>query len=228
MIIRGFCFAIVITHNGGDETAIAAVETRNVAVEREVFAVLVVTLVAHGMADVVKQGCGFQKHARFRWKMMNWLQLVEELEAEFANVFGVAAVAVEAAGKNASAAEEFARVAVIPMRFLAREHFARYFAEQAFTNSDAGYRKRVEGQVAAEREKNDAGDADDICAEAADAIDFHARFDVATQQIGKTFTEKGEFQRGKPVFARAGSQIGKRFGVATKCDRKLPSEIWPR
>src|SRR5215468_2335535 len=105
MIVGRFCFAIVVTHDGGHETTFAAIEAGDVTIEGEIFAVLVMTFVTDGVTDVVKQRSGFQEHARFGRKMMNRLQLIEKLQTEFANVFGMAAIAIEATRKNTCAAE---------------------------------------------------------------------------------------------------------------------------
>src|SRR5579859_5055088 len=186
MITGRFCFAIVVTHDGGNETAVAAIESSDVAIEGQIFAMFVMAFVADCVTNVVKQRGRFEKDARFGRKMMNRLQLIEELQAEFANVFGVAAIAVEAAREDASSAEQFARMSVVAMRFLAGEYFTGDFAKQAFAEPDARNGEGVEIQVAAECEKDETGDSHDVGAVAAHAVDFHARFDIAAQQIGKT------------------------------------------
>src|SRR5215475_8592493 len=140
--------------------------------------------VAHGVADVVKQRSGFEEHARFCGKMMHRLQLIEKLQTKFANMFGMAAIAVKTAGEDTSAAEQFTSMAVVAMRLFAGENFASNVAKQSFANSDTRNRERVQIEVAAEREKNKAGDAHDVGAIATHAIDFHSRFNVAAQQIG--------------------------------------------
>ena len=54
MITRRFCLSIVVTNGGGDQIAVTSGESGNVAIERQIFAVLVVAAIAHGVADVVK------------------------------------------------------------------------------------------------------------------------------------------------------------------------------
>jgi hypothetical protein len=101
MITGWIGFTIVVTHDGGDEIAVAAVEPGNIAIEGQIFAVLVMAAIADGVSDIVKQGGGFKEYARFSGKMMDRLELIEELQTEFANVLGVAAVAIEAPREDA-------------------------------------------------------------------------------------------------------------------------------
>ena len=58
--------AIVIADDGGNDVAVAAVETGDVAIEGEIFAVLVVTAMGDAVADVVKKGAGFEFDAGLR------------------------------------------------------------------------------------------------------------------------------------------------------------------
>ena len=68
---------------------------KNVAVHGQILAVLMMTLVADGVSDVVKQLGSFKNHPRFAGKMMQRLQLIKKPQAEFANVFGVTLVAFQ-------------------------------------------------------------------------------------------------------------------------------------
>ena len=63
-------FAIVIADDGGDDIAVAAFEAGDVAVEREIFAVLVVAAMGDAMADVVKERAGFELDASLCGKMV--------------------------------------------------------------------------------------------------------------------------------------------------------------
>src|SRR5256885_4775564 len=159
---------------------------------------------------------------------MNGLKLVEQLQAQFADVLRVAAIAVEAARKNASANKEVGRRRGGAMGLLAGERFARNFAKQSFANADARNGKRAQIQIAAERDEDQCSNAHDVGAIAADTECLHARFDVAAKQIRQAFAEKREFKRGEPVFARTRCKIGKRFGVAAECDGKFAAKIWAR
>ncbi len=140
----------------------------------------------------------------------------------------MAAIAVEAARKNASAYQKLARRRIVTMRLLARERFARNFTKQSFANADARNGKRAQIQISAERDENQSGDAHDVGAIAADTECLHARFDVTAKQIREAFAEKRKFKRGEPVFARAGCKIGERFGVAAECDGEFAAKIGPR
>src|SRR2546430_5904088 len=159
---------------------------------------------------------------------MNGLKLVEQLQAQLADVFRVAAIAVEAPRKNASANKELARRRIVTMRLLAGERFVRNFTKQSFANADARNGKRAQIQIAAERDEDQCSNAHDVGAIAADTECLHARFDVAAKQIRQAFAEKREFKRGEPVLARTGRKIGKRFGVAAECDGKFAAKIGAR
>ena len=228
MIAGGFGLAVVVTNGSGDDVSLAAIEPGDVAIQRKIFAVLVMAFVADGVAYVMKQCSRFKQHARISRKVMHRLQLIKKLEADFANVFRVAAVAVEAAGKNSRSAEHLARFGIVSVRFFAREGFAGDLAEETFPNSDTGNRKRAEIQVTAKRKKDQTGNPHDIGAIAADAIDFHARIYVASKKIGETLAEKRKLKCAEPMFARAGSKVSQRFGVATQCDGKFVAEIGAR
>jgi len=52
--------AIVIANDGGDDVAVAGFEPGDVAVEGEIFAMLVVAAMGDAMADVVKERAGFE------------------------------------------------------------------------------------------------------------------------------------------------------------------------
>src|SRR2546430_14562665 len=156
---------------------------------------------------------------------MNGLKLVEQLQAQLADVFRVAAIAVEAPRKNASANKKLARRRIVTMRLFAGERFARNFTKQSFANADARNGKRAQIQIAAKRDENQSGDAHDVGAIAADTECLHTRFDVATKQIRQAFAEKRKFKGGEPVFARTGCKIGQRFGVATECYGKFAAKI---
>ena len=53
-------FAVVITHQGSDDGTVAPFQARNVTIQRQIFAVLVMPVMADGVADVVKQRGGLK------------------------------------------------------------------------------------------------------------------------------------------------------------------------
>lgn len=55
--------AVVIADDGGNDVAVTALKARDVAIEREILAMLVVAAVADAVPDVVKQRAGFEQHA---------------------------------------------------------------------------------------------------------------------------------------------------------------------
>ncbi len=228
MIPGRLCFSIVITNGGGDKIPVAAVESGDVAVESEIFAVLVMPAITDSVSNIVKKRGGFEEHARFRGKMVDRLQLIEKLQTQFANVFGVAAIACHAACKNARAAQKFSRAGIVAMRLLARENFPRNFAEKSFANSDARNGERTQIQVAAKRDENQTSDSHDVGAITAHAKSFHARFDVAAQKIGQAFAKKREFESGEAVFAGARCKVGKSFRIAAESDGEFSAEIGTR
>lgn len=61
---------IVIADNRGDNVAIASFETRDVAVQSEIFPMLMVATVADAVAEIVKQRGGFQLNPGLDGKMV--------------------------------------------------------------------------------------------------------------------------------------------------------------
>jgi hypothetical protein len=70
MIRVGSGFAIVIADDGGDNVAVTAIEAGDVAVEGEIFAVLVVAAMGDAMADVVEKSAGFELDAGLGGEMV--------------------------------------------------------------------------------------------------------------------------------------------------------------
>lgn len=56
----GSGLAIVIANDGGDDVAVAGFKAGDVAIEGEIFAMLVVAAMGDAMADVVKERAGFE------------------------------------------------------------------------------------------------------------------------------------------------------------------------
>ena len=80
-------------------------------------------------------------------------------------------------------------------------------------------------EVAAEDDEDDGGDAHDVGAVSADTIGFHALAEVAFENVGEAFAEERNVEGGETFAARAGSDVGKSFGVAAEGDGELVGEI---
>ena len=83
--------------------------------------------------------------------MVQRLKLVEQHEAEFANMLRVALVVVEAAAETARSHQYLARVGIVAMRLFAGKRIAGNFLEQAFADADTGNGKGADVEIAAER-----------------------------------------------------------------------------
>src|ERR1700692_423605 len=112
----GFGFTVVIADQRSDDGAITASETGNIAIQRQIFAVLVVTVMADGMADVMQEGAGLQQHAILRGKMMHRLQSIEKENAQFTDMLGMGLVAVQASSEGPGAGDDLARGSVVAVR----------------------------------------------------------------------------------------------------------------
>jgi hypothetical protein len=221
----GSGLAIVIANDGGDDVAVAAFQAGDVAVEGEIFSMLVVAAMGDAMADVVKERAGFEFNAGLGGEMMQRLQVIEEHEAEFADVFGVALIVFEAASEAAGAEEHLARFGVVAVRFLAGEGFAGNFLENAFADADGGNQEVVDVEIAAEDDEDDGRNAHDVGAVTADSIGFHAIADIAFQNVGKTIAQERNIECGETFTARAGSDVGKSLSISTESDGELIGEI---
>ena len=73
--------AVVVADDGGNDATVATVEARDVAVERKIFAVLVMAAVADAMAQIVKKRGGFELDTRLNGKMVQRLKLIEKHQA---------------------------------------------------------------------------------------------------------------------------------------------------
>src|SRR5215831_15627962 len=114
------------------------------------------------------------------------------------------------------------------MGLFSGKSFASNFAEQSFANSDSRNGKSTEIQVAAEREKNQSSYAHHVGTITADAVNFHTRINVAAQEIGQAFAQQRKLERRETVFARAWSEICKRFRIPSKSNGKFTTEIGAR
>jgi hypothetical protein len=183
----GSGFAIVVADDGSNDVAVAAFEAGNVAVEGEIFTVLVMAAMGDAMTDVVKEGSGFEFDASLRGEMVERLEVIEEHDAEFANMFGVTLVVFETAGEAARANDHLTGFGGVAVRFLAGEGFAGDFLEDAFADADGGDKELTDVEVAAEDDEDDGGDAHDVGAVAANAVRFHALADIAFEDVGEAF-----------------------------------------
>ena len=179
MVPVGFGLAIVIADDGGNDIAVSAFQTGNVAIQGQVFAVFVVPAVADAMAQVVKKGPGFELDTCLNREMVQRLELVKEHEAELANMLGVALVVFQAAAETARTDQYLASVGIVAMRLFAGEGIASDFLKETFAEADAGYGKGADVEITAEGDEDQGGNGHDIGAIAADSISFHARANIA-------------------------------------------------
>jgi len=131
-------FAIVIADDGGDDVAVTAFEAGDVAVESEIFAVFVVAAMSDAVADVVEERAGFELDAGLGGEMVERLEMIEEKDGKFADVFGVTMIGFEATAEAAGADEHLAGFGIVAVRLLAGESIAGDFLEDAFADADGG------------------------------------------------------------------------------------------
>ena len=185
--------AIVVANDGGDNLAIAAFEAGDIAVEGEIFAMLVMAAVTDAMTDVVEKRASFELHARLNRQMVERLKLIEEHEAEFADMLGVALIVIEAAAETAGGHENLAGFGVVAMGLFARKGVAGDFLENTFAEADTGNGKGADVEIAAESNEDEGGDSHNIGAIAADAVGFHTGAHIATEDVWKTFAQQRNF-----------------------------------
>jgi len=187
-----FGFAIVIADEGGHDSAIASGEAGHVSIEGQVFAVLVMAVMADGVADVMEEGPGFKEDAVLGGKMMHRLQAIKEENAEFANVFGVSLITFQSASEGTRTGDDLTGGGVIAVGFFSRESVVSDFLKNAFAEADSGDGHAADVQIAAEGEEGDGGDAHDVSTVASDAVGFHAFTDVAFEDVWETVAQEGE------------------------------------
>src|ERR1700758_443477 len=103
VVAGGTGLSIVVSNQRSNDIAVASVEAGHVAVEGEIFAMLMVAAMTDHVPDVVQQSGSFEQHARLRGQMVHWLQLVEEDDAELADVLGMLLIILQPACKTAGA-----------------------------------------------------------------------------------------------------------------------------
>src|SRR5580704_11939191 len=198
-------FSIVVADGGGDDAAIVAVESLDVAVEREILAMFVMAAMADHVADVVEHCGSLEQNARMRGQVMHRLQLIEEHDAELAYVLGMLLVVFQSARKCASAEQDLPLGGVVAMRLFARKRLARNFLQQAFADADAGNREGAKIQITPDHDEDDRGDADDVGTIPPYGIRLHALADIAFENSAQAFAQQRKLQSRYAVFARAGS-----------------------
>lgn len=221
----GLRLAIVVAYDSGHEVAIPALESRDVAVQSEIFAMLVMGAVTYAMTDVMEEGAGFQLNAGLRGKMVNGLKLIKKHKAEFADMVGVLLIIFEPAAKASRGEEHLTRGGIVTMRLLAGESLARDLMEQAFSNANAGNDEAANVQITAQGDEDNGGDAHDVSTIATYAVGLHARAEIALEKLGEALAEKRQFKRGKAILPRPGRDVRKCFGVTTESDRNFIGEI---
>ena len=81
MVAGWFGFAVVIADERAHHAAVAAFEARYVAIQREVFSMLVVAAMTDAMAYIMQERAGFELDARLRRQVMHGLKLVKKHQA---------------------------------------------------------------------------------------------------------------------------------------------------
>ena len=140
-------------------------------------------------------------------------------------MFGVALIVFEAAAKATCAEEHLARGSVVAVRFFSRKGLASNLLQKAFANTDSGNGERTNIEIAAERGKDDGGDAHNVGAVAPHAVGFHTLADVATENVGKALAKERQLQSRQPVTPRTWCNVCEGFGVSAQRDRDLIGKV---
>src|SRR5690348_3814325 len=137
-------------------------------------------------------------------------------------------VFLQASRVTSRADEQLARRCVVAVRLRPRKRLARNLLDQSFTQADAGNQEIPDVQIAAERDKCNGRNADDVCAVSPDRVAFHSLSDVSFQNIGQPLAQQGQFQRRKAMQSRPWSDVRQSFRVSSKCHGNLLPQIRPR
>src|SRR5712671_633750 len=86
---RRLRLSIVIAHQRRGYSAVAAFQPGDIAIQRQVFSMLVMPAVADHVSGIVQKRARLQQHSRMRQHMMYGLQLIEKLDAQFPDVLRV-------------------------------------------------------------------------------------------------------------------------------------------
>src|SRR5271163_194415 len=101
MMPRGFGLPVVITDNRSHNRAVAPFEAGNIAVHHQILAMLVMPAMADHVPYVVQKRASFQQHPRLCRQMMYGLQLVEEQNAQLADMLGMRLIVFQTPRKAA-------------------------------------------------------------------------------------------------------------------------------
>src|ERR1700693_563205 len=110
---------------------------------------------------------------------------MKEHQTEFAYVSRVTLIVLEPSAEAASPEEHLARGGVVAVRFFSRKGLASDLLQKAFAKADSWDGERTNIEVAAERGKDDGGDAHNVGAVATNAVGFHTLADVTFENIWK-------------------------------------------
>src|SRR3984893_19103622 len=144
---------------------------------------LVVAVMADGVADIMQQGAGFEQHAGLSRKMMSGLQTVEKKNAEFPDMLGVGLIAIQTAREGPGAGNDLACRSVVAVRFFSRESVVGDFLQDAFAKADGGNGHAADIEITAESEERDGGDAHDVRTVAANGVGLQSLADTAPQDV---------------------------------------------
>jgi len=170
--------------------------------------VLVVAAVTDAMAEIMEKCTRFQLDTSLNGKMVDGLKLIEQYEAEFADVFGVALIVVQAPAKTARGEQDLASLGAVAVRFLAGKGFVGNLFEEPFPDANAGNGEGADVKIASEGDEDERCDGHDVGAIATDAEGFHARTDIALENVRKALAEQRDFQGGEAILAGTGSDVG--------------------
>src|SRR5215470_2096422 len=126
---------------------------------------------------------------------MHGMQLIKELQAQFANVLGVLLVIFQAACKTARSQEQLARRAVVAVWLLARKSFMRDFLQKPLADANARHGQKAKIQVTSQSDERDGRDAHDVGAIPPNSVSFHTLANVPLQNGRQSLLEEGQFNR---------------------------------
>ena len=111
------------------------------------------------------------------------LQLIEQLDTQFAHVFRMLLFVSKPPRKTTGSHKQLARCGVVPVGFLAGERFPRNLLQQPFAHANAGERKGAQVQVTTERKKRDGSDGHHVGAVTPHRISLHALAHVSPENV---------------------------------------------
>jgi hypothetical protein len=187
----------------------------------------VMAAVANHVPGIVQQSTGFEKNASLRRQPVNGLQLVEELKAQFADVFRMLLIVFEPAREAARSDEQLAGGAVVAMRLCTGKSLVRDFLEKPFANPDTRNGKDAQVQIARQSDKRNGGDAHDVRAVAADTVGLHALAHVALENVWQTLAQERKLDRLEAMLAGTWGNFGESFRVSAEGDGNPVVQVGP-